>query len=106
MPLGRTLRLDASEGVRTWVLQLSKAESIIDLLDVRFEPPESEPEEDEEDAEEVFVKANGAVVDAKIPNRKEGEGLWEISELKAGTNIVEVGEKDGEIWKIVLQRGI
>ncbi|KAF8585120.1 Bromodomain-containing protein [Ramaria rubella] len=110
LPLGRTLRLDSSDGVRTWVLVLGKGETSIDIRDVRFlEVEESEEEEEDESGKasgkgEVVVKANGSPINAKVPNKKEGEGVWEVTELKAGTNLLEVGERAGEIWKIVLQR--
>ncbi|KAF8527560.1 Bromodomain-containing protein [Hysterangium stoloniferum] len=147
LPLGRTLRLDSSEGVRTWVLRLGKGELTVDIRDVRFFEVEESDEEEQDDEEatrndddngeakkgdkvngeakksdevdeeaekgsevngeakaEVIVKANGLPVNAKVPNQKEGEGVWEVTELKSGTNILEVGEKAGEIWKIVLQR--
>ncbi|KIJ53485.1 hypothetical protein M422DRAFT_58438 [Sphaerobolus stellatus SS14] len=117
MPLGRTLRLDSSEGVRTWVLRLSRAETKVDILDVSFEEFESDDEDEEEPEEEVIVKANGTQINASVPPVKEGEDggengvnihragpVWEVSDLRAGTNILEVGEKAGEIWKIVLQR--
>jgi len=52
----------------------------------------------------VIVKVNGNNINAKVPNKKEGEGLWEVSELRNGTNVLEVGERGGEIWKVVLQR--
>ncbi|KAF8514758.1 Bromodomain-containing protein [Gautieria morchelliformis] len=114
LPLGRMLRLDSSEGVRTWVLRLGNGETAIDVRDVRFLDVEETEDEEEDDGEgdrtngqdkgEVIVKANGSLVSAKIPNKKEGEGVWEVTELKAGTNILEVGERAGDIWKIVLQR--
>lgn len=109
LPLGRTLRLDSSEGVRTWVLRLGKGETTIDIRDVRFlETEETEEEDNDEGASQgngdVIVKANGSFISAKIPNKREGQGVWEITELKPGTNILEVGERAGEIWKIVLQR--
>lgn len=115
LPLGRTLRLDASEGVRTWVLRLSKDENKLAVREIRFlDEDESDEEMDEEESKsaqtgnsgkgEVFVKANGVLVNAQIPNTKEGEGVWEVSELKPGANVLEVGEQSGEVWKVVLQR--
>lgn len=117
LPLGRTLRLDASEGVRTWVLRLSKDENRLAVREIRFlDEEESDEEMDEEESKsaqtvnsgkgEVFVKANGVLVNAQIPNTKEGEGVWEVSELKPGANILEVGEQSGEVWKVVLQRPV
>ncbi|GJJ13366.1 hypothetical protein Clacol_007618 [Clathrus columnatus] len=111
MPLGRTIRLDSSEGVRTWVLRLSKGETKLDIREVKFLEDEESDEDEEESVNtsnsgkgEVFVKANGILITAKIPNIKEGEGIWEVSELKPGANTLEVGEQSGEVWKIVLQR--
>jgi chromatin structure-remodeling complex subunit RSC4 len=120
MPLGRTLKLDSSEGVRMWVLRLGKDETTLDIRDVRFlEVEESDEEEDEDEDEDdesqsgmangegkgdVIVKSNGSYITAKVPNKKEGEGVWEVTELKNGTNVLEVGERGGEIWKVVLQR--
>ena len=108
LPLGRTLTLDSSEGVRTWVLRLGREETAIDVYDVRFlELEESEEDENDEEGQgkgEVIVKANGSPINAKVPNKEEGEGVWEVAELRLGTNILEVGEKTGEIWKVVLQR--
>lgn len=96
------------------MLRLGKGETAIDVRDVRFlEVEETEEEEEEEEGGdstgqgkggEVIVKANGSFISAKVPNKKEGEGVWEITELKTGTSILEVGERAGEIWKIVLQR--
>jgi hypothetical protein len=90
----------------------------IDVRDVRFFEAEESDEEEQDDDEqltkndevngdgkgEVMVKANGLPINAKVPNQKEGEGIWEVTELKSGTNILEVGEMAGEIWKIILQR--
>lgn len=114
LPFGRTLRLDASEGVRTWVLRLSKDEIKVNIREVRFLEDESDDDADDDgsgsahtttsDKRDVFVKVNGTLVDAKIPNTKEGEGVWEVSEFKPGANMLEVGEQSGEIWKIILQR--
>lgn len=77
---------------------------------MRFEPLDSDDEDEDEEQsaghveDEVIVKANGTLIDAKVPNHREGEGVWEVADLKTGTNVLEVGEKEGEIWKIVLQR--
>lgn len=100
-----------------WVLRLGKGETALDIRDIKFlEVEESDEEEDEEDDEshsgiangqgkgEVIVKANGSYITPKVPNKKEGEGVWEVSGLQTGTNVLEVGERDGEIWKVVLQR--
>lgn len=103
-----------------WVLRLGRGETALDVRDVRFlDVEDSDKDEDEDEDEdkddgsglmngrdmgEVIVKANGSYVTATVPNKKEGDGVWEVSELKVGMNVLEVGEKDGEIWKVVLQR--
>lgn len=89
------------------MLRLGNGETAIDIRDVRFLEVEESEEEDDDGGQgrgEVVVTANGSVISAKVPNKKEGEGIWEVTELKTGTNVLEVGEKEGEIWKIVLQR--
>ena len=47
---------------------------------------------------EVIVKLNGV---AKI--RKDGKEEWDV-DLHVGSNVLEVGEKGGCIWRVYLER--
>lgn len=49
--------------------------------------------------ESIQVLLNGKAVGEK----PEQEGVWDI-ELQSGTNVLEVGEKGGHIWKVYLAR--
>lgn len=49
--------------------------------------------------ESIQVVLNGKPVDEK----PEQEGVWDM-ELQSGTNILEVGEKSGYVWKVYLER--
>lgn len=49
--------------------------------------------------ESIQVVLNGKPVGGKA----EQEGVWDI-ELQSGTNVLEVGEKGGHVWKVYLER--
>ncbi|THG94578.1 hypothetical protein EW026_g6921 [Hermanssonia centrifuga] len=49
--------------------------------------------------EEVQVKLNGTLIDPL----EDQEGEWEV-DLAIGLNVLEVGEKDGIIWRVHLER--
>lgn len=49
--------------------------------------------------ESIQVVLNGKAVSEK----PEQEGIWDM-ELQSGTNVLEVGEKGGHVWKVYLER--
>ena len=49
--------------------------------------------------ESIQVVLNGKPIDEK----PEQDGIWDM-ELQSGTNVLEVGEKGGHVWKVYLER--
>ncbi|KZV99312.1 Bromodomain-containing protein [Exidia glandulosa HHB12029] len=109
---GRTWKLGAREGVRTWSVRLGRAEKTVRLAKLRFMDIDESDESEDEDGHETVVKLNGKPVEMPAADEDDamndtgtGNGSigWE-KELVQGMNVLEFGAKGGEVWKMYLDR--
>jgi len=74
----------------------AKAAAVARKADLALKKPPKAPTPPRES---IQIILNGTLISGK-PDQ---EGVWDV-ELQVGTNVLEVGEKGGHIWKVYLER--
>ncbi|KAH7105035.1 Bromodomain-containing protein [Auriculariales sp. MPI-PUGE-AT-0066] len=95
--IGRTWKLNYRDGVAVWAVRLGRADKVVRVSDMQLRHPDEVANDDDG---EMFLKVNGKQVEV---SESAAEASWE-HELAAGLNVLELGTRGGQTWKMYMDR--